>query len=148
MRKSYGPLVNNLYGTAMVVVFCVNAICYGAVWMKIRKVGMRDPGPQAAGPHGKNRYLKTAQTLMVFVAAFAVQWAGFIVQAVWGMVGVPAMWLILFTVVLTNMGGVLNALAYTVIRRFRDAKKQAGTDTGNNGTSDTTNTHSTQDSYM
>ena len=133
MRKPYGTLVTNMYGLTMATVFCVNVLCYGAVWLKIRRVAMTSP---QAAPSRDNqgavvaasntqRYLKTAKMMMVFVGAYLLQWSSYVVQAVWSMVGVPRIWLFILTVIMINLGGVYNALAYTIIRRYMVAKKPA-----------------------
>ena len=116
MRKSYGVIVGNFYGMTMVGVFVANALCYGAIYLKIRQVAQKNTLVESRGEK-KDKYHKTARMMMLFVLVYLWQWWTFVVQALWGLVETPHIAIYILGVLIINLGGVYNALAYTFIRK-------------------------------
>jgi hypothetical protein len=98
----------------MVVVFVVNAVCYGAIYYRIRKAAMSQVG---ASGNAQPKYHKTAKLMLLFVAVYLFQWWAFVAQAIWSFAGSPADAMYIVTVFFVNLGGVYNALVCTIIRR-------------------------------
>ena len=63
------------------------------------------------------QYFRSGQIMMVLVLAFMVQWWSWVVHAIWAYFSTPQIWLIFVVVLFCNIGGLLNAFAYTIIRR-------------------------------
>ncbi|ELU01214.1 hypothetical protein CAPTEDRAFT_205792 [Capitella teleta] len=114
MRPWYGPIVNTVYGMTMVLVFAVNAVCYGAIYLRIRRAAMKTA---ASSSNQGNKYHKAAKLMMLFVAVYLFQWWTYVAQALWSFAGPPAVELYILSVFLINLGGVYNALVYTIIRK-------------------------------
>ena len=57
------------------------------------------------------------QTLTVFVAVYILQYFPGVVTSLWSMAELPPIQCVGFTVIFTNLGGVFNFLAYTLLRR-------------------------------
>ncbi|ELT88208.1 hypothetical protein CAPTEDRAFT_186432 [Capitella teleta] len=111
MRKSYGPIVNSVYGCAIVGVFLVNAVCYGAIYIKITQAASK------TSSSGDNKYHKAAKLMLLFVGVYLWQWWTFVVQALWSFAEDPAVEFYILSVLIINLGGVYNAIAYTIIRK-------------------------------
>ena len=60
---------------------------------------------------------RSGQIMMVLVLAFMVQWWSWVLHAIWAYFSIPQIWLIFVVVFFCNIGGLLNAFAYTIIRR-------------------------------
>lgn len=131
MRPWYGPIVNTVYGMTMVLVFVVNAVCYGAIYYRIRKAASK--AVSSSNETSQAKYHKAAKLMLIFVAVYLFQWWSYVVQALWSFAGPPAVELYILSVVVINLGGVYNAVAYTIIRR-----KYASV--GNEGNAAVTNT--------
>ena len=115
MRQSYGLLVHNFYGMSMVVVLLANIVCYGAVLCKIQSVKRTNQGVKSTNQNSK--YHKTVVMMVAFVAAYLFQWCPVAVNSIWNLVGTAHVAIYIIQVVTVNLGGVYNAVAYTVIRR-------------------------------
>ena len=55
--------------------------------------------------------------MVLFMAAYMMQWLFNVVFVVWSKVGVPQTWIFVVKVIFCNLGGLFNGLAYTVMRR-------------------------------
>lgn len=113
MRKSYGAVVNSVYGVSIVIVFLVNAVCYGAIYIKIKQAASKAVGSNDS----QNKYHKAARLMLLFVGVYLWQWWTFVVQALWSFAEDPAVEFYIVSVLVINLGGVYNAVAYTIIRR-------------------------------
>ena len=107
-------IVGIIYGLTMVAVFVTNALCYGAIYLKIRQVVQKNTLKDS---RGEDKYHKTARMMMLFVLVYLWQWWAFVVQALWGLVETPHIIIYILGVFIINLGGVYNALAYTFIRK-------------------------------
>ena len=133
MRQTYGVAIGTMYGMVMVIVFLINAICYGAIYFKIRQVALRNTLAAAtSGEKSGHKYHKAAKMMLLFVAVYLWQWWSFVVQALWGLAEAPHVAIYITGVLIINLGGVYNAVAYTVIRR-----KYASVGTANEGDTST-----------
>jgi hypothetical protein len=60
--------VDIVYGITMVIVFAVNAICYGAIYVK-----MQQTARQASSDNQNDKYHKAAKLMLLFVAVYLLQ---------------------------------------------------------------------------
>jgi hypothetical protein len=137
MRPWYGPIVNTVYGMTMVAVFVVNAVCYGAIYYRIKRAA------KSTSTTSDSKYHKAAKLMMIFVAVYLFQWWTYVVQALWSFAGPPAVELYILSVVVINLGGVYNAIAYTIIRR-----KYASVGAAEGGSGGAATTNATQSSSL
>lgn len=114
MRLWYGPIFATAYGMILVTVFVLNAVFYGAVYYKIRKVAKSNVSSEG---EQNNKYHKSARLMLMFVAVYMFQWWTLVTQALWSFAGAPSVDFIILSVVVINLGGVYNAFVYTVIRK-------------------------------
>ena len=77
---------------------------------------------------------------MVFVAVYILQYSALVVANLWFLKELPPIWLLVSVVTLTNLGGVFNFAAYTLMRRKkrrteneRGAAEQSQTTANTNG---------------
>jgi len=83
----------------------------------MRSVQQKISGGQiTSGESTKN--LKVARVMMLFIVAYILQYWEYITYALWLVFGKPSVVIMEATVIFTNQGGVLNMLAYTLLRRM------------------------------
>lgn len=112
--KPNGLMISQAYSMFTVVTFIASGVIYAAVWVKIsRDVGL-------TSGNDISRYARTAKIMSVCVIAAMFQWTPGFIQTLWRLWGMPHPFLVMATVFNTNVGGLINCFAYTVIRvRFR-----------------------------
>ncbi|ELT98197.1 hypothetical protein CAPTEDRAFT_212404 [Capitella teleta] len=112
LRQPYARIVDIVYGITMVIVFAVNAICYGAIYVK-----MQQTARQASSDNQNDKYHKAAKLMLLFVAVYLLQWWPYTTQALWSLVTPIPFGMVIIVVVVCNLGGLYNAIVYTIIRR-------------------------------
>ena len=110
MRTRAGLVFGELIGIVQILFFSVIAFSYGSIVIKIRQTTKLIDVNAA-------RYRNSAWMMSIFVAVFIFQWWPLVLVNIWSMVRLPPDALFVPTVVILNLGGVYNCLAYTVIRR-------------------------------
>ena len=140
MRKPSGNVANSLLLAMFLAVFITSLFCYVAVWIKLRRNAKRLKryAQDAATVEKSKNTQRTAKTMTAFVIVYIVQWSTYIVYTIWNYYVLPPPPLFLSTVITANAGGVFNAFAYTLIRKWygRSAGGQHGdsmADTATNG---------------
>ena len=139
VRSVYHDVINMFYSILAIITFVCCAVCYGAVWWKIRataqlmKVITKENG---AFYHKKRSNNRSARIMSCFVLAFLSQWFAYIVYSVWSYLQTPPVWLLGINVCLCNMGGLFNFLAYTYVRRQHRSPDLTIQRTGNTNTND------------
>ena len=118
MRKEAGVHANTASGIICITLFLVCAVSYIAIWWRIQSSGRNLAEIQGNASKERIRKInRSGKIMLVFVLAFLIQWWPGVGQAFWCQFGDPHIWIIIATVVFVNSGGVMNSLAYTVIRR-------------------------------
>ena len=98
------------YCVLQIAFFVGVLLCYGAVWIKIKRTTqLMNADTQ--------RYQNSARLMMIFVFVFIFQWWPNTLFFTWGIFAPPPNELAVVMGFITNMGGVYNCVAYTVIRR-------------------------------
>ena len=126
MRNKVAPIINILFSVLMVIVFVVSIISYAAIWIKVKqtynllKKATKDSMPERHDKRGQT----TAKTMTLFVFAFLVQWAPWLFYSIWSFRVLPPIWLLVWVVISFNLGGMYNALAYTIMRKVYQKKKK------------------------
>jgi len=116
MRKPTGKILNTVTSFLFLFTFLLNLTCYFGVFMKMRAVQLKISGGHAtSGESTKNH--KVARIMMIFVFVYILQYWAFCVYSVWLVVSEPSIVILLAAVFFTNLGGVFNMLAYTLLRR-------------------------------
>ena len=112
MRTNIGPITGNVFSICVVFTFMTCIVCYTLVWLKVRRVST------AAGSWDtqQKKFSNMARVMTLFVLAYIGQWWPYVLQAAWGLFATPPMATIVLSVLIINLGGVYNCLAYTVIR--------------------------------
>ena len=119
MRHQAGILAHTISAFVLIIIFLVCAISYMAIWLKIRASARNLAKMEDQGSKERIRKInRSGKIMLVFVLAFLIQWWPGVGQAFWSQFGDPHIWIIVVTVVFANTGGVVNSLAYTVIRRL------------------------------
>ena len=121
MRNTGGVIVTNTMAATMVAVFIFNSVSYLGIWMKVRKVSKSSATTSA----DQKKYLKSARIMLLFVAAFILQWWAYVIYCLLSFFTEPHVVIVVGAVTFSNMGGLFNFLAYTYIR-----KRQASVQTG------------------
>ena len=82
--------------------------------------------------------------MLVFVGVFILQWWSFTLYNIWALVTTPPAPVLVLAVIIINLGGIYNAIAYTIIRRKLQSQRRqnAVTSGGNNITNTTTDANS------
>src|SRR6218665_515255 len=63
--------------------------------------------------------------MLVFVGVFILQWWSFTLYNIWALVTTPPAPVLVIAVIFINLGGIYNAIAYTIIRRkLQNQKRQ------------------------
>ena len=119
-RKDAAIYVDMVYAFSFVTIFLINIACYGMVWYKIRRVSnlvSTYQKEESSSVLPKNSNLKAARTMCIFIVAYIAQWFGYMTYSIWSLLQPAPIWLLGLTVVVTNMGGVFNCVAYTWLRK-------------------------------
>ena len=124
MRKTGGIIVTNIVAGTIVIVFLYNSISYLGIWMKVRRVTKSS----STKTTDQKKYLRSARVMLLFVAAFILQWWAYVIYCIWNFFTEPHVVIIVGAVTFSNMGGLFNFLAYTYIRK-KQANVQPGTST-------------------
>jgi len=101
------------------LILCVNVTLYLLTWYRIRKEEFSFKRDE------NNEVLKSshraARSMFLFVAAFMIQWWAMAMYGIW-QVTVKSVPLFLFQLgtIFSNIGGILNAVVYFLIRRQRN----------------------------
>ena len=72
---------------------------------------------KTAAGGGTSKYHKSANIMIIFVATYFFQNWPAMIYYIWAYFVDPPIALVVLLVVLVNMGGLFNAVAYTLIRR-------------------------------
>lgn len=121
IRKPAGKALNTFYILAMVTVFVINSICYIVVFCKIRHVEKMMSSFRSTETSSLEKYhrsKKSAQNMALLVLAFLFQWSLYVAYTLWSFFGSPSNALLVADVVICNLGGVFNAIAYTLMRKY------------------------------
>ena len=119
MRHQAGIIANTISGIILIIIFLVCAISYIAIWLRIRASARHLAQMEDQGSKERIRKInRSGKIMLVFVLAFLIQWWPGVGQALWSQFGDPHTWIMVASVVFVNSGGVVNSLAYTVIRRL------------------------------
>src|SRR6218665_543391 len=62
--------------------------------------------------------------MMVFVAVFILQWSPYTLFNLWGIFEDPPAPVFIIAVIIVNLGGIYNGIAYTIIRRKLQRQKR------------------------
>ena len=126
-RKPWTHYVDLFYAGSFLAVFIIISVSYGLVLYKIKKITsllqtyMKESG--GSGGNGRpgsaqSSTIRSARTMCIFIAAYIFQWFGYTTYSLWSLASPPPVALLAITVLVTNMGGVFNCIAYTVVRRI------------------------------
>ena len=109
--------MNTVHGMTLAVLFIICAVSYVILCVNvlISSHNMMSSNTQSA--IRRRRLLKSVRILMVFILVFLLQWWPWSTQAIWSRFTQPPNWLMVCVVLFCNLGGVLNAFAYTFLRR-------------------------------
>ena len=107
MGRGYGMF----YSVLQLVLFLGVLISYGGIWFKIKST------TKLMNADTK-RYQNSAKLMMIFVVVFIFQWWPNTMLFLWGFVSTPPPQINMLSGFITNMGGVYNCIAYTIIRRW------------------------------
>ena len=109
--------MNTVHGMTLAVLFIICAVSYVVLCVNvlISSHNMMSSNTQSA--IRRRRLLKSVRILMVFILVFLLQWWPWSTQAIWSRFTQPPNWLMVCVVLFCNLGGVLNAFAYTFLRR-------------------------------
>ena len=127
MRTSLGVIMSNINGILIILVFFACAVSYIAIFIRVKSSALTSTETTMS----KQRRMKinrSGRIMMIFVLAFLVQWWAWAVQSIWAYFEFPALWMIVATVAFTNSGGVLNAFAYTIMRRHHVTRREENQD--------------------
>ena len=94
----------------MITSYTIVTICYVSMAIKLNRKQVTTSG-------GENKYRRSTQMMMVFITAYFVQFWAVTVFAIWNMFTEPPLGLYLMVVTCSNVGGLLNLMAYTLIRK-------------------------------
>ena len=121
-----GRALNTFYILTMIIVFGSNVICYMIVWGKIRHVeGMMEKFQDAEVKDATKRSRRSAQSMALIVLAFLFQWSLYVAYTLWMFFGSPPNELLVADVFICNLGGVFNATAYTLMRKYNKSCDRA-----------------------
>ena len=136
LSNPIGPLFNIIVSAMLVATFATNFICYVAIFLKMRAVELKllqgatgqrvtsADGGAGAGGSNSTKYHSVARIMMLFVVVFMVQYWAFCVYCMWFLVEEPPVVITWAVVFFPNLGGMLNLMAYTVMRRRLQAVKR------------------------
>ena len=135
MRRATGPILTTILSCVLIGTFFANVVCYLLVWGKIQQVSRNTSAfgqsSQQASYHG------TARILMLFVAAYIAQWWPYVTYSVWALFGNPPFLILYLVVLLCNMGGVFNFVAYTFVRVLLRRSTHSGKEDSSSGAAKT-----------
>ena len=115
MRTRAGLIYAQVISIVQILLFSAIALSYGAIFIKMRQTTKLIDVNAA-------RYRNSAKMMTIFVVVFIFQWWSLILVNIWSMVSRPPDALFILPVVVINLGGVYNCIAYTVIRyRFKQS---------------------------
>ena len=117
MRKPLGTILTNILGGTFLVVFLANMASYLLVWWKISQVNKAVVSGGETQSNKRKKYQRLAKVMMLFVAVFIGQWWAYVAMALWGIFGEPHVALVTCVVIFSNLGGVFNFIAYTLVRK-------------------------------
>ena len=122
MRRETAVIVNTVLTISNFIVFGISGFSYAAVWIKIYQTTqlLQDVGHSTA--QNNVRVQRTAKSMTLFVFSYMVQWSPYITYSIWSYFSLPPLEVLVLTVIFLNMGGVHNACAYTIMRKFYDTK--------------------------
>ena len=117
MKRVSGLIMSNVSAALLLFIFLTCIVVYTVLWIKIRRANIKVQS-QSGSHSKKSKFLRTGQVMMLFVIAFVMQWWPWATQGVMSYVSpdLPS-WIIFAAVSLCNMGGTLNAIVYTVMRK-------------------------------
>ncbi len=115
MRTSLGPILANTQAVLVLVLFMVILMMYLMVWYKLVKFSKTKSTSSGVGM--KSKYDSAARIMMLFVAAFLVQWWPAILFGTWSVFELAHVSVAVLVVLFCNCGGVYNFVAYTVMRK-------------------------------
>lgn len=116
-----GAVANIFFTTVpMTAVLVANIVLYVLTWWKIHTESKRIKtmlGNEAQTVRASHR---AAKMMSLFVTAFFVQWWALGIAIVWYKFAVIPKEYLTITVIITNLGGVVNGVVYIIIKRRRD----------------------------
>ncbi len=113
MRTPIGPMLYTIQSLLILVLFLAILTSYIMVWYKLNAASKS----RANGAGSKHKYDSAARTMMLFVAAFLVQWWTVMMLGTWAFFSIPHVSVAIMSVFFCNLGGLFNLIAYTVIRK-------------------------------
>ena len=125
MRTSLGVIMSNVNGILIILVFFACAVSYIAIFIRVKTSALMSM-ENLISKQRRMKINRSGRIMMIFVLAFLVQWWAWAVQCIWAFFEFPALWMIVATVAFTNSGGVLNAFAYTIMRRRHATSGERG----------------------
>ncbi|VDH93542.1 Hypothetical predicted protein [Mytilus galloprovincialis] len=102
-----------------ILILVVNCILYALIWQKLRTESKRiqdSIGKEASSAKASHRAVRT---MMLFVVMFVIQWTASSVFGVWEYIDDAPPFVVLFTVLLANSGGLLNGFIFIYMYRKR-----------------------------
>ena len=124
-----GAIASYAITVLLILTLVLNLVCYVTVLARMRSVEQRlHQGPPQPGS-SETKYHSVARIMMLFVFVYMLQYWAYAVFSVWQRVyddvSIVVMWGAVF---FSNMGGVFNTVAYTVLRRrLRGVQPEGGT---------------------
>ena len=110
-RTKAGRTLGQVVGIFELVTFGTLAICYGAIWVKVRQ-------SSKVLDSNVERCNRTAKIMMLFVVTFFFQWWSQMLIVIWAYIFVTIPPFIpIISGTLVSLGGVYDCIVYTVIRR-------------------------------
>ena len=99
------------------LILVINIILYVLTWYRIRKEEPRFKDITGNDAKIIRASHRAARTMSLFVAAFLIQWWAMALYGIWQLVDIVPQGLFQCVTTFSNVGGVLNAIVYIVIRR-------------------------------
>ena len=119
MGISRGRIYAQVFSLIQICSFGLLGVAYGAIWLKIQRTTRLMNGMSST----EQRYQSSARVMLIFVAVFILQWWSLTLFNVWVLVVTPPSAVLVLSVLLINLGGVYNCIAYTIIRRRLQRQK-------------------------
>ena len=111
LRTKAGVIYAQILAYVEILIFGTIFLSYGVILIKLRTSSLRMVDSSTM------RYRNSAKLMMIFVVVFIFQWWSLVLVNIWSLVSQLPEGIFLLPVVVVNLGGVYNCLAYTVIRR-------------------------------
>ena len=119
VRTAAGLFYAEVVSAIQITFVGLMAVSYGAIWIRMKSTTSLIDVNSA-------RYRKSAKMMMIFVVVFIFQWWPMVLASTWLLLAQPPDAVFMIFVVIVNLRGVYNCVAYTLIRRrFKKQQQQA-----------------------